>query len=122
MAHSILALAEQLDETSVICSGHDYLQCFAMNWEAEQQQTPLLNGLINGQMSIDEFVIKKQLDDQAKEKSRSQLCGYVTALPESSIQQLNFDSAKAMLTKNDAYLIDTREPYEHGANNVAPKK
>ncbi|MCK8122646.1 aminotransferase class V-fold PLP-dependent enzyme [Pseudoalteromonas sp. 2CM32C] len=119
MAHSILALAEQLDETSVICSGHDYLQCFAMNWEAEQQQTPLLNGLINGQMSIDEFVIKKQLDDQANEKSRSQLCGYVTALPESSIQQLNFDSAKAMLTKNDAYLIDTREPYEHGANNVS---
>ena len=119
MAHSILALAEQLDETSVICSGHDYLQCFAMNWEAEQQQTPLLNGLINGQMSIDEFVIKKQLDDQAKEKSRSQLCGYVTALPESYIQQLNFDSAKAMLTKNDAYLIDTREPYEHGANNVS---
>ena len=119
MAHSILALAEQLDKTSVICSGHDYLQCFAMNWEAEQQQTPLLNGLINGQMSIDEFVTKKQLDDQAKEKSRSQLCGYVTALPELSIQQLNFDSAKAMLTKNDAYLIDTREPYEHGANNVS---
>jgi cysteine desulfurase len=119
MAYSILALAEQLDETSVICSGHDYLQCFAMNWAAEQQQTPLLNRLINRRISIDEFVIKKQLDDEAKEKSRLQLCGYVTALPELNIQQLNFDSAKAMLSNNDTYLIDTREPYEHGANNVS---
>ncbi len=119
MAYSILALAEQLDETSVICSGHDYLQCFAMNWAAEQQQTPLLNRLINRQISIDEFVIKKQLNDEAKEKSRLQLCGYVTALPELNIQQLNFDSAKAMLSDNDTYLIDTREPYEHGAHNVS---
>jgi cysteine desulfurase len=119
MAYSILALAEQLDETSVICSGHDYLQCFAMNWAAEQQQTPLLNRLINRRISIDEFVIKKQLDDEVKEKSRLQLCGYVTALPELNIQQLNFDSAKAMLSNNDTYLIDTREPYEHGANNVS---
>ena len=47
------------------------------------------------------------------------MCGYVNALPEVDTQQLNFDDAKVMLNTSDTYLIDTREPYEHGANNVA---
>lgn len=119
MARSILAISEQLNSTSIICSGHDYQQCFAMNWVVQQNQTPLLNALVSGSISVDEFTIQKQQYDASKQVNNTQLCGYVNALPEIDTQQLNFDDAKAMLNTSDVYLIDTREPYEHGANNVA---
>jgi len=119
MAQSILTLSKQLTNKSVICSGHDYQQCFAMNWGVQQQQTPLLNALKNNDISIDEFALQKQQYDALKQVNDTQLCGYVNALPEVDTQLLNFEDAKAMLSTDSAYLIDTREPYEHGATNVA---
>ena len=37
MGQSLVLLNEQLSNNSVICSGHDYQQCFAMNWAVQQQ-------------------------------------------------------------------------------------
>ncbi|MDO6465984.1 aminotransferase class V-fold PLP-dependent enzyme [Pseudoalteromonas carrageenovora] len=119
MAQSILTLSKQLTNKSIICSGHDYQQCFAMNWAVQQKQTPLLSALKNNDISIDEFALQKQQYDALKQVNNTQLCGYVNALPEIDTQQLSFKDAKAMLSTDSTYLIDTREPYEHGATNVA---
>ena len=119
MAQSILTLSKQLTNKSIICSGHDYQQCFAMNWAVQQKQTPLLSALKINDISIDEFALQKQQYDALKQVNNTQLCGYVNALPEIDTQQLSFEDAKAMLSTDSTYLIDTREPYEHGATNVA---
>ncbi|MBQ4859898.1 aminotransferase class V-fold PLP-dependent enzyme [Pseudoalteromonas sp. MMG007] len=119
MAQSILTLSMQLTDRSIICSGHDYQQCFAMNWAVQQKQTPLLKALNNGEITIDKFAVQKQQYDVQKQVSNTQLCGYVNALPKIDTQQLSFDDAKVMLGTDNTYLIDTREPYEHGATNVA---
>ncbi|MEL0649056.1 aminotransferase class V-fold PLP-dependent enzyme [Pseudoalteromonas agarivorans] len=119
MAQSILTLGTQLSDSSIICSGHDYQQCFAMNWAVQQKQTPLLKALNNGEITIDEFAVQKQQYDALKQVNNTQLCGYVNALPKIDTQQLSFNDAKAMLSTDNTYLIDTREPYEHGATNVA---
>ncbi|MBQ4800489.1 aminotransferase class V-fold PLP-dependent enzyme [Pseudoalteromonas sp. MMG006] len=119
MAQSILTLSMQLTGSSIICSGHDYQQCFAMNWAVQQKQTPLLKALNNGEITIDKFAVQKQQYDVQKQVSNTQLCGYVNALPKIDTQQLSFDDAKVMLGTDNTYLIDTREPYEHGATNVA---
>ncbi|MDO6637950.1 aminotransferase class V-fold PLP-dependent enzyme [Pseudoalteromonas carrageenovora] len=119
MAQSILTLSKQLTNKSIICSGHDYQQCFAMNWAVQQKQTPLLSALKNNDISIDEFALQKQQYDALKQVNNTQLCGYVNALPEIDTQQLSFKDAKAMFSTDSTYLIDTREPYEHGATNVA---
>ncbi|TMP03335.1 rhodanese domain-containing protein [Pseudoalteromonas sp. S3178] len=119
MAQSILTLSKQLTNKSIICSGHDYQQCFAMNWAVQQKQTPLLSALKNNDISIEEFALQKQQYDALKQVNNTQLCGYVNALPEIDTQQLSFEDAKAMLSTDSTYLIDTREPYEHGATNVA---
>ena len=119
MGQSLVLLNEQLSNNSVICSGHDYQQCFAMNWYVQQQQTPLLNELLSGDITVDEFAAKKEHYDTQKQVSSTQLCGYVDAIPSVTTLQLTFDAAKTMLNNDNAFLIDTREPYEHGANNVA---
>ena len=119
MGQSLVLLNEQLSNNSVICSGHDYQQCFAMNWYVQQQQTPLLNELLSGDITVDEFAVKKEHYDTQKQVSSTQLCGYVDAIPSVTTLQLTFDAAKTMLNNDNAFLIDTREPYEHGANNVA---
>lgn len=118
MANSLLTLSTQLDEDSVICSGHDYKQCFAMNWAVQQSQTSLLNALVSHQITVEEFAAQKRLLDTQQRINQSSLCGYVAALPEVNTSQLNFDAAKELLNEDQTYLIDTREPYEHGANDV----
>jgi cysteine sulfinate desulfinase/cysteine desulfurase-like protein/glyoxylase-like metal-dependent hydrolase (beta-lactamase superfamily II)/rhodanese-related sulfurtransferase len=119
MAQSLLRLSKQLINNSVICSGHDYQQCFAMNWHIQKQQTPLLNALLSADISIDDFTAQKRLHDMQKQVNSTHLCGYVDAMPEALTEQLTFDDAKTLLNNDHVFLIDTREPYEHGANDVA---
>lgn len=120
MADSLILLAQQLTPEAVICSGHDYQQCFAMNWAVQQQQTPLLSALLSKQITKDEFAAKKQQHDEQKQTdNNNQLCGYVNAQPDTNTQQLSYSQAKEMLSHGNVYLIDTREPYEHGANNIS---
>lgn len=120
MADSLILLAQQLTPEAVICSGHDYQQCFAMNWAVQQQQTPLLSALLSKQITKDEFAAKKQQRDEQKQTdNNNQLCGYVNAQPDTNTQQLSYSQAKEMLSHGNVYLIDTREPYEHGANNIS---
>ena len=119
MAHSLTILAAELNPQSVVCSGHDYQQCFAMNWAVQQQQTPLLQKLIKGDIDDAEFAAQKQQADLQQHTQANTLCGYVNAKPAVETSQLSFNQAKEILVEGNAYLIDTREPYEHGANNLS---
>lgn len=119
MADSLTKLTAELNPQSVVCSGHDYQQCFAMNWAVQKQQTPLLKALIEGDISHTEFAMQKQQADSQQHTLANSLCGYVNAKPKVETSQLSFNQAKEMLSHNSVYLIDTREPYEHGANNIS---
>ncbi|MFY8283517.1 aminotransferase class V-fold PLP-dependent enzyme [Pseudoalteromonas sp. SSMSWG5] len=119
MAQSLKQLAMAITDSTVICSGHDYQQCFAMDWHAQKATTPLLAKLLNEQVSDVQFVELKQQADEQKHAESHSLCGYVETLESAPMKQLAATDAKAMLDDKTTYLIDTREPYEHGANNLA---
>ncbi|TMO46824.1 MULTISPECIES: aminotransferase class V-fold PLP-dependent enzyme [unclassified Pseudoalteromonas] len=119
MAQSLKQLAMAITDSTVICSGHDYQQCFAMDWHAQKATTPLLAKLLNEQVSDVQFVELKQQADEQKHAESHSLCGYVETLESAPMKQLAATDAKAMLDDKATYLIDTREPYEHGANNLA---
>ena len=119
MAQSLKQLAMVIQDSTLICSGHDYQQCFAMDWHAQKATTPLLAQLLNEQVSNDEFVELKQQADEQKHTVSHSLCGYVETLESAPMKQLVATDAKSMLDDKVTYLIDTREPYEHGANNLA---
>lgn len=118
MAVSLRELAGYLNPDSVVCSGHDYQQCFAMNWAVQQRQTPLLKKLVDGHITQEQFIEQKQRADTLQHTKENTLCGYVVSQPIQPLAQINLAQAKALLNKNDVFLIDTREPYEHGANNI----
>ncbi|TGV20992.1 aminotransferase class V-fold PLP-dependent enzyme [Pseudoalteromonas sp. MEBiC 03607] len=119
MAQSLKQLEMAITDSTVICSGHDYQQCFAMDWHAQKATTPLLAKLLNEQVSDVQFVELKQQADEQKHAESHSLCGYVETLESAPMKQLAATDAKAMLDDKATYLIDTREPYEHGANNLA---
>lgn len=119
MAHSLRQLSQCLDSSTVICSGHDYQQCFAINWQVQQQQTPLLKALLSNEISDGEFAQQKHQSDESNLSKFATLCGYADSLQQSTAYELNAAQAKDMLAIDDVYLIDTREPYEHGANNIS---
>ncbi|MEC8139401.1 MAG: aminotransferase class V-fold PLP-dependent enzyme [Pseudomonadota bacterium] len=119
MAQSLKQLAMVIQDSTVICSGHDYQQCFAMDWHAQKATTPLLAQLLSELVSDDEFVELKQQADEQKHTVSHSLCGYVETLESAPMKQLVATDAKSMLDDKVTYLIDTREPYEHGANNLA---
>ncbi len=119
MALSLKQLALTITDSTVICSGHDYQQCFAMDWHAQKATTPLLAQLLNEHLSTAQFVELKQQADTEKHVASHTLCGYVETLETAPMKQLAATDAKTMLAEQDTYLIDTREPYEHGANNLA---
>jgi len=119
MAQSLKQLAMAVQDSTVICSGHDYQQCFAMDWHAQKATTLLLAKLLSEQVSDDEFVELKQQADEQKHTVSHSLCGYVETLESAPMKQLAASDAKVMLNDKATYLIDTREPYEHGANNLA---
>ncbi|MCF2849244.1 aminotransferase class V-fold PLP-dependent enzyme [Pseudoalteromonas sp. ACER1] len=119
MAQSLKQLAMAVQDSTVICSGHDYQQCFAMDWHAQKATTPLLAKLLSELVSDDEFVELKQQADEQKHTVSHSLCGYVETLESAPMKQLVATDAKSMLDDKATHLIDTREPYEHGANNLA---
>ncbi len=119
MAQSLKYIANTIDDKTVICSGHDYQQCFAMDWHAQQSTNPLLIKLLNEQISDAEFIELKQQIDQQKQTVNHTLCGYVETLESAPMKQLTSTEAKAMLCQKGTYLIDTREPYEHSVVDIA---
>ncbi|MDN3380626.1 MULTISPECIES: aminotransferase class V-fold PLP-dependent enzyme [unclassified Pseudoalteromonas] len=114
MAESLVKLNNALAEESIICSGHDYQQCFAINWQTQIIQTPLLFALLNNQISVVEFADQKSAHDTQSTGKFASLCGYAAKLDSFSASQVDIVHAKALLNDANAYLIDTREPYEHG--------
>lgn len=118
MAESLIALESRLIQDTVICSGHDYQQCFAINWQTQKQQTPLLNALLANKISNEEFAKQKFASDETNVGQFKTLCGYAQSLQQTAAQELNAQQAKELLKKADTYLIDTREPYEHSAADI----
>ena len=97
MAQSLKQLAMAITDSTVICSGHDYQQCFAMDWHAQKATTPLLAKLLNEQVSDVQFVELKQQADEQKHAESHSLCGYVETLESAPMKQLAATDAKAML-------------------------
>ncbi len=118
MAQSLISLESHLIPDTVICSGHDYQQCFAINWQAQKQQTMLLNALLKNDITNEEFAKQKLASDEASTSQFKTLCGYAQSLQYISTQELNAKQAKELLKKANTYLIDTREPYEHSAADI----
>ncbi len=118
MADSLNKLQQRLSPDSIICSGHDYQQCFAITWQAQIQQTPLLADLVKNHITMNEFTRKKQTSDIEDKGKFENLCGYATQVDTASPLQVDVAHAKNLLSNTNAYLIDTREPYEHGANDL----
>lgn len=118
MAESLKLLNSYLADDSVICSGHDYQQCFAMNWQVQKQQTAMLRALLNNAISNQEFAEQKLANDEVNVSQFASLCGYAQSLQHTSSSELDTKGAKTMLSNSNAYLIDTREPYEHSAADI----
>ncbi len=64
------------------------------------------------------LLVKKSHSDESNLSKFATLSGYADSLQHSTAYELNAAQAKDMLATNDVTLIDTREPYEHGANNI----
>ncbi|WP_404339346.1 aminotransferase class V-fold PLP-dependent enzyme [Pseudoalteromonas mariniglutinosa] len=118
MANSLLNLNKHMVDSSIVCSGHDYQQCFALNWGVQKASTANLSALLAGELTIAEFASQKYITDQQQQSHTDPLCGYVETLSTAS-KQVTVKAAKQLLSESTTCLIDTREPYEHGANNVA---
>ncbi|MDP2635376.1 MULTISPECIES: aminotransferase class V-fold PLP-dependent enzyme [unclassified Pseudoalteromonas] len=118
MVNSLRQLNQIVQNDTMICSGHDYQQCFAINWHAQIQQTPLLSELLSGAMSDAEFVKTKQENDACTITQSASLCGFAATFDEPALMQVDLTEAKSMLIESNTCLIDTREPYEHDAYDL----
>lgn len=116
MASSLLNLDTLLSADTVMCSAHDYKQCFAITWSVQKAQLPLLNALTSGTMSISEFVSNKEVETVYESNpERLDLCGFIQVNQDSTCEELPASKALQWMKDNSATLIDTREPYEHSA-------
>ncbi|TMP33678.1 aminotransferase class V-fold PLP-dependent enzyme [Pseudoalteromonas rubra] len=112
MAANLLRLNEVLDDNSLICSALDYQQCFAINWHAQVQISPLLGRLLNGACSTDEFVEQKVAIDRDSTTFRERFLGALMDSAVPSVQSLNKAAAEDWLHSHQGVIIDCREPYE----------
>ncbi|ALU41504.1 aminotransferase class V-fold PLP-dependent enzyme [Pseudoalteromonas rubra] len=112
MAETLLRLNEILDDNSLICSALDYQQCFAINWHAQVQASPLLGRLLNGACSTDEFVEQKVSIDSDSSTFRERFLGALMDSAVPAVKALNRTAAEEWLQCHEGMIIDCREPYE----------
>ncbi|KNC65675.1 aminotransferase class V-fold PLP-dependent enzyme [Pseudoalteromonas ardens] len=112
MAETLLRLNEILDDNSLICSALDYQQCFAINWHAQVQVSPLLGRLLNGACSTDEFVEQKVSIDSDSSTFRERFLGALMDSAVPAVKALNRSAAEEWLQCHEGMIIDCREPYE----------
>jgi cysteine desulfurase len=116
MATSLLHLDTMLNADTVMCSAHDYKQCFAITWSVQKSQLALLNALTAGTLSVADFVSRKDAETVYESNpERLDLCGFIQVGAESSCEELAATKALEWMASNNATLIDTRESYEHSA-------
>ncbi|WP_462151258.1 aminotransferase class V-fold PLP-dependent enzyme [Pseudoalteromonas xiamenensis] len=116
MASSLMNLDTVLSPDTVMCSAHDYKQCFAITWKVQKGQLPLLFALTSGALSVEDFVADKAAQSvQEAEPEQLDLCGFINAVQNSAFEELNATNAVEWMHANNATLIDTREAYEHSA-------
>ncbi|MCG7563354.1 MULTISPECIES: aminotransferase class V-fold PLP-dependent enzyme [Pseudoalteromonas] len=112
MAETLLRLNEILDDNSLICSALDYQQCFAINWHAQVQVSPLLGRLLNGACSTDEFIEQKASMDSDSSTFRERFLGALMDSAVPAVKALNRSAAEEWLQCHEGMIIDCREPYE----------
>ncbi|WP_462159794.1 aminotransferase class V-fold PLP-dependent enzyme [Pseudoalteromonas sp. GB56] len=120
MAESIRTLAATLSDDSVICPAHDYEQCFALTWAAQVQATPLIQQLLNEQITEQEFVAQKAKMDEQSMSDCGALCGFSLVAKQENAMQLTVEQVQHMLedAQYPTMVLDVREPYEHGAKDI----
>ncbi|WP_046004224.1 aminotransferase class V-fold PLP-dependent enzyme [Pseudoalteromonas rubra] len=112
MAETLLRLNELLDDNSLICSALDYQQCFAINWHAQVQISPLLGRLLNGACSTAEFVDQKVGIDSDVSAFRERFLDALIDAAVPAVKALNRSAAQDWLACHKGVIIDCREPYE----------
>ncbi|CCQ11724.1 Cysteine desulfurase [Pseudoalteromonas luteoviolacea B = ATCC 29581] len=116
LGKSLLALNERLLESTVICSAHDYKQCFAITWAVQKQQIPLLAALVNQDITLDDFVEQHALQSECEHRLHdAKLCGFVNAQASEQFDELSSSDAVKWIKTTTVTVIDIREPYEHSA-------
>ena len=118
MYASIELLSAVLAPQSLICPSHDYQHEFATHLTAECLRNTLLQQVIQGTISVDEFVSHKaKIDSQLNDQIGTEiLCG---ALPAGSchkvtpITEYSAASLDVALNTSKVKLIDIREPHEY---------
>ncbi|QIR15740.1 aminotransferase class V-fold PLP-dependent enzyme [Shewanella aestuarii] len=118
MYQSIQLLSSLLAPQTLICPSHDYHNEFATHMMAECQRNPLLQQVIQGVVSVDEFVAQKQiLDSQLNDNVGSEIiCGALQsqcASKLSPITEYNRETLDLALNAAKVKLIDIREPHEY---------
>ncbi|CAH9053927.1 Cysteine desulfurase IscS [Pseudoalteromonas sp. CIP111854] len=121
MYQSLKMLAQLVGQQSLLCPSHDYHNEFVTNFKAEASRNSLLNDVLTSEVSVEQFVKRKQdLDKNINDDIGEEImCGaFTSACNKKQLQEYNAPELKAKLQANSqAKLIDIREPHEYALNH-----
>ncbi|MCK8044976.1 aminotransferase class V-fold PLP-dependent enzyme [Shewanella sp. 1CM18E] len=119
--HSLKQLKRTITSNTLICASHDYNNEFTTHLNAEMARNPLLNAVLNDQITENDFIARKaQLDSHLVDEVGSEImCGaYVGNCDKSAIKEYDANSLNIAMNGNTALrIIDIREPHEYALNH-----
>ncbi len=117
MYHSLKALASSITDSTLICPSHDYQSLFSTNLVMEKRTNPLLDGVLAGTLSVDEFAEKKaEIDKQLPESDTPNYCGQIS-FSDDQIGDLAPNELGSFMTLHpNATVVDVREVHEYEAH------
>ncbi|AXT29977.1 aminotransferase class V-fold PLP-dependent enzyme [Pseudoalteromonas tunicata] len=116
MYQSIQALSEQVTANTLMCSSHDYSQSFATDWQTQIRTNHLLEQVVNGIITQNDFITQKVKIDETLAQQNEYFCGAVLNVATDPLIEQSLEDAIEMVSDNVAVLIDIRESYEHNAS------
>lgn len=116
MYDSLRRLPMLISDATVICPTHDYNTEFCTTLAAERGTNPFLDGVINGKVSLSEFLEQKPvIDAKITDATNSELvCGLIKgcASDASSIEIAPHELRDFFADHADSLILDVREPHE----------
>ncbi|NOU50486.1 aminotransferase class V-fold PLP-dependent enzyme [Pseudoalteromonas sp. JBTF-M23] len=121
MYQSLQSLAQLVGDQSLLCPSHDYHNEFVTNFKAESSRNSLLNDVLNGAVTVEQFVERKvELDKNINDQTGEEImCGAFTgSCTKKHLQEYNGSELKEKLQRDSQVkLIDIREPHEYALNH-----
>lgn len=123
--HSLKHLKTIINSNTLICASHDYNNEFTTHLDAEVARNPLLNAVMNEQISETDFISRKaQLDSHLVDEVGTEImCGaYVGSCDKSKIKEYDTSSLNQAISSDASIrIIDIREPHEYALNHSQAK-